>query len=294
MSSKERIAKLEGLLARIKQRAEEPRARANGSAVQTTASEDVVRPGSTTPPPTIASSPPQAMQQQAWSEPPPTDADAVMSVEGEVDMDVEVSAEVVEVDIDIDDPGMVGMPAESGAQPVAEAGRMDLEDAHDVEQPPPAANEVVEPAPSSSPRPIVAAAEEESAPRHTPPPESGKQVAAPSVKPEPRKGSVPPPSLEGHTLIGGWREPGIAAPHETPHAAPPPPPPKPAVRVPPPPPPPPPAATAPPTSGAPVSIRAEVTRVELPAGAHVAALQGSVATFAPSSFGELLDATLSI
>jgi len=312
MSAKEKIARLEGLLARIKHRADEPRAaRTNGvhaaaPAPAPAAEVEVAQQYPTAPQPSgeaIHQAPPTEAT-TTWSEPPPTDA--------EVDMDVEVSAEVVEVDIDIDDPVMAaaaGMPAESGAQPVAEAGRAaELEEVHDEREGAygsgtPAANEVVEPAPSSSPRPIALAADvgEESAPRHTPPPESGKQVTAPSVKPDARK-SVPPPSeAGGHTMIGGWREPGMGAPPPV-EAAPPPPPPPPtpqrgAMRAPPPPPPPPPpaplAATAPPTS-APASIRAEVTRVELPADARVAAMQGSVATFHPSNFGELLDASLGI
>jgi hypothetical protein len=39
---------------------------------------------------------------------------------------------------------------------------------------------------------------------------------------------------------------------------------------------------------------AQVTAAELPAGASVATIQGAPPSFAPSTFGQLLDATLSI
>lgn len=269
---------------------------------------------------------------------------AVAAAEGDVESvdlnadDVEVSSEVVEVDIDVDESGAAAVVAmESGAQPVAAAASPDeLEeveehenagDADEAEEaeaaartsaPPPigapteevahvAANELEEPVPSSSRRPVASEApeaeayEEESAPRHTPPPESGKQVAAPSVNPAPRKSSFPPDSLEGHTLIGGWREPGLPG---GPPAGPSP------VRVPAPG-----AAFAPPTAGPspvappqmgppstlgampgpkPARLAPEVVRPELPAGGRVATLEGTAPTFKPANFGELLDATLAL
>lgn len=382
MSPKEKIAKLEALLARVKERAEAPRA--NGAAAFPAPAVSDVRPAQSIqvahaaqpahaavgsavpssgaaeslPPETIASLPPDPAPLEArsgWSDAPAetssetsghpaVEAVELEAVEAEEDLiasdymddDVEVSAEVVEVDIDIDEPGALPvMPAESGAQPIADHALFALdapvlEDGSDdllavtASAPPPAttveaapiapANELVEPAPSSSPRPIVAQPElepyeEESAPRHTPPPESGKQVAAPSVKPEhdavePRTSSTPPPSLEGHTLVGGWREPGVpAAPAreragEAPRPL--------GVRVPPPPPPPPaPAvelapATAPGAAparfapaAAPARLVPEVIAPEPPAG-DVAAFEGAPRTFAPSTFGELLDATLAL
>jgi len=312
VTPKEKIAKLESLLARIKERARAPRTNGataiatafdegEASEVKARAAVEEAAVHVEQAPPTVAatpsakttSAPPGLVDGSGWSEPPPTQADGMP--DGMPDMDVEVSAEVVE--IDIDDPGM--MPAESGAQPVAEhvaraepelevtsEELLEAEPAPAAEQPtPPPANEIVEPAPSSSPRPIATEAaetyEEESAPRHTPPPESGKQVAAPSVKPEPRKSSIPPPS-EGHTLLGGWREPGIALPtRDEGHKVP--------VRVPPPPPPPPP----PPVAAA-QPFRPEVTKPELPAEANVASFEGAAPAFAPATFGELLDATLSL
>jgi hypothetical protein len=206
-------------------------------------------------------------------------------------------AELEEVEGELLDPSLP--PAAAAAEPEAEP--------EPEAPPPPAANEVIEEAPSSSPRPIAAseAYEAESAPRHTPPPESGKQVAAPSVKPDSvRKSSVPPPSIEGHTLIGGWREPGMALPRDREASdvtrspavrvppPPPPPPPDHVVAAPPPPPPPPPQA--PPVARAAEPLRAEVTKAELPATANVATIEGTAPTFAPSTFGELLDATLAI
>lgn len=328
MSPKEKIAKLEGLLSRIKERADAPRH--NGARIAPSpppevvslAAATVIEPSPLAAPtvveaspltaativeapvtnpeptfePSLPSSPPEPT---SWSEPPPTDAEVTIeATEEDVDLDVEVSTEVVEVEIDIDEPMVAAaMPAESGAQPVAEhseepAAELEVVGEAEVEEgqeayAAPAANEVVEPAPSSSPRPIAteeASYEEESAPRHTPPPESGKQVALPSVKPEPRKTSNPPPS-EGHTLMGGWHEPGIAikgvpeAP-ATPQRA--------AVRVPPPPPPPPPQEAQPPR------ITGEATRVEFAAETQVAVIEGSPASFVPATFGDLLDATLSI
>lgn len=344
MSPTEKIAKLERLLARVKERAEAPRPAGSAAFPAPLSADAAHAPAAPEPPPNAAASalesqpasapvsdsvhrsptaPPPTTQppetSSGWSEPPPeTAADPVVET-GEVDadldadVDVEVSAEVVEVDIDIDEPGV--LPAESGSQPVAEQGangvaahEAELEEVTDLAAEPsapppapepPAANELIEPAPSSSPRPIASEQpetyEEESAPRHTPPPESGKQVAAPSVKPEPvRRSSSPPPSLEGHTLIGGWREPGMALPRE-PGATP-------AVRVPPPPPPPPPPpeAVAPPVAAPPVAappprpFGPEVTKADLPASAQVATIEGALPQRSPPTFGELLDATLSI
>lgn len=271
MTAKDKIERLEALLARVQSRAAERRAATNGASV--------VPPVSVAPVTTKPSEPPSYIE----SLPP----DAMMHDE---DVDVEVSAEVVDIDIDVDE---MGMPLESGAQPVAE--HTILVDDGAGEEPPAvqaAANELEEPAPSSSPRPIVEPSEsfeEESAPRHTPPPESGKQVAAPSASPAPRKSSLPPPSVEGHTLIGGWREPGIPAGGAG----------APGVRVPGPTGAMPPepvtatrAASIPPEGAA---AGPEVTRAELPgAGAPVASFEGAAPAFQPSTFGDLLDATLGL
>lgn len=244
------------------------------------------------------------------------------------DSDVEVSSEVVEVDIDIDEP----MPLESGAQPVAQQTMPPEDLLEDAEEQPmeaqssvrppaesreeevahaaPPANEIEEPTPSSSRRPIAgeeASAEEayeaESSPRHTPPPESGKQVAAaPSAHPPSRKPSAPPPSLEGHTLIGGWREPGLGPAQPIAGVSS-------GVRVPAPPPP---HAAAPGGTEPPATIAqgagagmaaaqasgtrltADVTRPDLASGAQVASFTGAPAIEKPKTLGELLDLTLGL
>jgi hypothetical protein len=352
MSPKEKIEKLEGILARVKERAEAPRPRGTAAfpsqaalAVEVAHAAPEVEPAhpsptapppasraGTQPPPAASQPPPTSAPPElsaGWSDAPPTTtADPVIEMgvsddvdvdaDMDMDMDVEVSAEVVEVDIDIDEPDL--MPAESGAMPVADPvvngaaeTETELQDVRDEEapeepeeltlanapaqEPPPPANEVVEPAPSSSPRPIASeqpeAYEAESAPRHTPPPESGKQVAAPSVKPDAtRLGSLPPPSLDSHTLIGGWREPGAANPREARSDVPR----GPAVRVPPPPPPPPPPlenAAAVVASREPSDLEPVVTKAELP-DVQVAVFEGTGPVFVPATFGDLLDATLGL
>lgn len=347
MTPQEKVAKLEGLLARVKERAEAPRPHGAASPAKPApaASLDAPRAPAVAParpvpaaPAPIAAPPPVAAPPTA---PPPEPSEPFVTATAypadDSEIDVEVSTEVVEVDID-DEEGL--MPAESGAQLVAEPAA-ELEEVHDDDgvpaaevsvsevtlsdeeellesttQPPATepgarpANELVEPAPSSSPRPITADAPEpyaaESAPRHTPPPESGK-VAAPSIKPEEGLPSLPPDSEveEGHTLIGGWREPGVPivrSPAVEPQRTP-------AVRVPAPPTPIEPApvtavlvssppAAAMPTTPVAARPRAEpiepaVTKAQLPE-AQVAVIQGAAPTFEPATFGDLLEATLKL
>lgn len=335
MSAKEQIGRLQGLLERVQMRANDPRSPrtpgTNGThayaaaATSTVAGAEVEQPrqaqsGETAPPPTPMYADQQVDQVEQptfptspppdTSPPPPTTSES-HSFDMESDGDVEVSSEVVEVDIDVDEP----MPMESGAQPVAhqtmppedleeavdEAPSQELQPAQDSDEvtlTATAANEIEEPTPSSSRRPIASEEpqpetyEEESAPRHTPPPESGKQVAAPSVHPPSWKPSAPPPSLEGHTLIGGWREPGLG-PQASPVAG------GAAVRVPGPPPPrggdaaaf---AAAAPQASG--TRLSPDVTKPDLgSAGAGaVASFQGFAAIPKPTTLGDLLDLTLGL
>lgn len=302
-----RIAKLEALLSRVQSRASAPRA-TNGAAVYVASA-------------TTAEFAEQEEHTQldaaqvtdTRTAPPPADAshDAY-----DDDAEVEVSSEVVEVDIDVDEP----IAAESGAQPVSHVTEppAELEEVVDDDVPvntrpsgaseeiaaAQPANELEEPAPSSSRRPIgdeaaaAAGYEEESSPRHTPPPESGKQVS-PSASP-PRKSTVPPPpSLEGHTLIGGWREPGlgpqVGAPGigaGTPGMG---------VRVPAPPaaPPPVPAAAGSSPQIAPAQasgtrLSPDVTRPDLPQGAKVATIEGASPVAKPVTMGDLLDLTLGL
>lgn len=309
MTPQAKIQKLESLLDRVLARAVEPRSSA------LTVAAPVAQQLSTATTRMVAPSFPEprglAEAARPETEPPATAA------EPEMYDDVEVSSEVVEVDIDVDDPML-----QSGAHEVPLGGHREEEqearpDTHRSQAPgpndeatvmvtgqdeetqmvAPAANEVYEPEPSSSPRPITADVEE-SSPRHTPPPESGKQIATPSAPPQ-RKSSVPPPSLEGHTLVGGWREPGLSPQQAAP--------PVPGVRVPPPP-----GAQAPPLapptpSPPPMQIAAppvpqasgtrlspEVTKPDLPARANVATVQGVVEVPKPASFGALVDASLEL
>lgn len=306
-----------------------PAAAANGGAANARASEPPASKHPTSPPLSFPSEPPEAAGPATV--PPVTTVDSDDS-----EVDVEVSTEVVDIDVDVDVDDM-GMPLESGAQPVADHaadadqasfGDTAAEDAilettmadaqlpvlgaehevHSEAQPDakPLANEIEEPAPSSSPRPIASEKpetfEDESAPRHTPPPESGKQVAAAPSTPPSRKTSVPPPSLEGHTLIGGWREPGLGGPIVGAPGGP-------GVRVPAP------AAAAPPPAQAKAEIppepvtgtrpsapprhsdrplSPEITRADLGAASKVASFEGTAPAFKPSTFGDLLDASLGL
>ncbi|HSO39993.1 MAG TPA: hypothetical protein VLT33_46015 [Labilithrix sp.] len=301
MSAKEQIGRLQGLLERVQMRAQE--ARASGAAFAPVA-------------PAYATPEPASVEIEHESFPPDTAAGDELTAYGGADDDaeLEVSSETVEVDIDIDEP----MPMESGAQPVAQQTMPPEDLEEEVEERPMAtdpsmrapaheevvhaaapANEIEEPAPSSSRRPIAGeepaeSYSEESAPRHTPPPESGKQVAAPSVHPvAARSGSepsinpsAPPPSLEGHTLVGGWREPGLGVPQILPAAG--------AVvgvRVPPSPTQP---AAAAPAQASGTRLTADVTRPELAASANVAQFEGAAPVARPTTLGEMLDLTLSL
>lgn len=345
--SKEKLSRLQELLERVQLRA--AAARAHGASEESHAAASPAASASAAPaydaPAAAQTSPPPAAYNERDEEMlagPATPAQASVLPAGEpsvypgaevaydvnTDSEVEVSSEVVEIDIDVDEP----MPLESGAQPVAQQTMPpeDLEEEVD-EQPmatqpsvhphadepreeevayaAPPANEIEEPAPSSSRRPIageeasVGAYEPESAPRHTPPPESGKQVAAaPSNHPPSRNPSAPPPSLEGHTLIGGWREPGLGTPQISPRAGG-----STGVRGPGPGP----AAGRGPSGTEPPAtvvqemgtmtaqasgtrLTADVTRPELASGAQVASFTGAPAIDKPKTLGELLDLTLGL
>lgn len=360
MSANDRISRLESLLARVQQRANEPRRTSQVSPKATTGamaamkveaanggapaiSEPPPPPKPSVQPPTPAmprvSEPPEAafpseppVASRPSTVPPMTSVDDDYAYTGDSsDADVEVSSEVVDIDVDVDVDD-TGMPLESGAQPVADhaslppddgggIGETTMADAqhpvlgpeneahseHEHEHEAAAAqqtpaNEIEEPAPSSSPRPIASekpeAFEEESAPRHTPPPESGKQVAAAPSTPPRKQTSAPPPSIEGHTLIGGWREPGLGGPAIGASGSP-------QVRVPAPVSPGGPAKEVP---GEPVTatrsslpprhsdrpLSPEITRAELTSTTKVAAFNSAPPTFKPSTFGDLLDASLDL
>jgi hypothetical protein len=293
-----RIGRLQLLLERVQERAAGPRGDGAAYAAAPAHDEAAISEAPETPALVRASVNPAAYP----SEPPAAES-------YDADADVEVSSEVVEVDIDIDE----AMAMESGAQPVAQQTMPpedlleEVDEAPLTTQPPGSApmhdhdeeltqtapaNEIEEPTPSSSRRPIAGeeaaagAYEEESAPRHTPPPESGRQVAAaPSNHPPSRKPSAPPPSLEGHTLIGGWREPGLG-PQPTPPVG------TPGVRVSAPGRGPAPAVAAPQASG--TRLTPDVTEPRLAASANVASFVGAPPAPKPTTLGELLDMTLSL
>lgn len=282
------IGKLETLLARVK-------ARARGAALSSPTAAGSETPLTTAPDTRISATHEVGSRTQAV----PADREST---------ELEVSSELIEVDIDLDD-------VETTATMAAAAPALELEvvDESEEEEEPvrvPGANEVVEIAPSSSPRPIGEGAEPFPVPRHTPPPESGKQIAS-NVPP-----STPPSSLEGHTLIGGWQKSGVPSfgPPNMSGAAPP-------------------AAAAPaglmtpkdaPRQDRPQPFRPEATtqpssqlapHVPKPRGGQAlpptvlgpeltrpaVAIQGPVATFEgsapavrPQTFGDVLDATLGL
>ena len=304
MNTQEKVSRLEELLARIKTRSAEPRttALAAGAPILIEHAPDAV---ATASPPSALPVMAEAAQPVFPSEPPMASAHPVAATDPittppepgeEFDSDAEVSSEVVELDLD---------EAAYVSASEASAELIEVEDDEDAEPmttqtssyypealktPPPRApvpvpaNEIEEPAPSSSRRPIASeepesAFDAESAPRHTPPPESGKQVASASP---PARRSLPPASLEGQTLIGGWREPGMAGsgppgPSVTPYAG---------VRLP--------TAEAPPTRASGTRLSPDVSKPSLPLAAHVASIEGVPPAFKPSSFGDLLDATLAL
>jgi hypothetical protein len=318
----ERMGRLRGLLERVQSRAGAPRVAATTTSVYP--SQAQVAPATYAEQPAEARFPSVAPVTAQSSVLPAAHASVRPSVHpsaqpvafagsvdsSDLDGDVEVSSEEVEVDIDVDEPE----PMESGAQPIAQQSMPpeELEEELDVRpatRPPsyaPAheepeeivaaapANEIEEPAPSSSRRPIAGEEimtgvyEEESAPRHTPPPESGKQVAAAPSNQPPHLSSAPPPSLEGHTLIGGWREPGLGIPHVSPAAgvgSARPPAPRQATEPP---------AVQPPAQASGTRLSPDVTRPEAVSHANVASFAGAPPVARPTTLGELLDLTLSL
>ena len=277
MSAQERIQKLEALLARINAHAAEPRVMHGNAAVAHAAPAHAAVAHAPAPSP-IA---PQAIgSAPKIMEPPPMRARAVSAPEIETSeeyidtTEIEVSTEVVEVDIDEEEMGTAYMPEPA------------MPDITDIPAP-------GDEAPASSKRPIALQEEQaeeqaaadayaENPPRHTPPPESGPQVAA-SPPPPPasvRRPSAPPAREED--VVSGWREPGLAEPKKAtvPPLAPPPQ----ASAVPRPPA----GASAVPTPGP------QVMRPQIAATGDVAKIEGEVAPTEASSFGDLLDTTLSI
>jgi hypothetical protein len=175
-------------------------------------------------------------------------------------------------------------------------------------KPPPPAVEEEEPPPPSSRRPIAEPAEtpqeaqiqvQAPHPPHTPPPESGKQVAADALTfdddftgvREAAKPVAPPPQPEASIQLQSIRSPQVQAPVADEMEADlagtsPPPGPLPEMRSP---------RIESAEAAAPGPMTAEVSRPTRPvAAANVAEMVGTVKPASPKTFGELLDAALSL
>ena len=292
MSANPRIQKLEALLSRITTRAAEPRhqnvAASSAVAVQTAADPSHLPNFTPGPVPSQAANVPPGRISEARVAPEPMRRAAMSSPELTVESteeyidapEVEVSTEVVEVDVD-------------------EAGNYVAAGAH-------APHAEEEEAPASSKRPITEPQEEESAadayadaPRHTPPPESGPQVSpGPAIPPESTRRASVPPSAD----VGGWREPGLTDARRQPSIPPAPPVQPAASRVAPAPPamqrpqsPAQPSSTGPTAAGVgQVGQPAQIMRPQIAHSTEVAKIEGSVQATEASTFGDLLDTTLSI
>jgi hypothetical protein len=326
--SAEKIKKLEALLSRVQERAQQPRVVSAAHAVAAPAPA-VAAPAPVAPPapvvthaPALVAVPPPRSSAPQLSEPepsviieddeaPPTPAGVDLAAaeahpktpdapEVEVSSDyddAEVSTEVVEVDVDEDDLMEDSAGAQSHTQMVAASPEDDRDEdggtliQAGVRVPTVAPEgESMEDPPASSRRPAQNADPfvDEARPPQTPPPESGRQVASvhPSAAPAVRDSRIPtppPPSQTDDedeppshgTMVGGWREPGMPPDSVLRTEAPPMPP----VVVPPP-------VAAP--------LKPETTQPAVAATGSVAVATGQAPTFAPSSFGDLLDATLGL
>lgn len=290
--NEQKIAALEDLLGRVRSRAKGPHvtfASLSGHAAQPSdaaASAPILRKPTTAPPPSAPIPEPEPSTIEVSS------SELAEAEYSDVEMEVEVSTEVVDVDVDDLDVEAIQPRSEmeSGAQRVAAHAREE-EAPELMPEPEPLAaahegapaNELEEEPPVSSRRavggepPVDAYA---SAPRHTPPPESGKQMA--SAAPAGRISSIPA-RAEGEGLVGGWREPGLASepPREqggmaswSPRAS-----------VP--------AASAN-VAGTPEASAPQIIDPVVPSAPRVASIVSAAPAFTPSSFGELLDATLGL
>jgi hypothetical protein len=141
--------------------------------------------------------------------------------------------------------------------------------------PRPPATPVPEPAPASAPRAIEAAFEDEDDRRHTPPPESGRQKS-PSLTPvADRSGELPrltdddPSSREDGTLVGVGGGLGAVAARVT-------------------------GSVVAETSLEPAATGPSVFTASLPKTTVAATVEGKALATEPRTFGELVDAALSL
>lgn len=307
MTPDDRVGALVQLLERVKRHAKEPRVPRAGQAVA--AGEGAVGTASQGGPSAASWAPPIQVPTEPVAFPPPHTAHAPEPRTGfagpstvptyapeppavpvssppagaaayssdDDDAVLEISAEPVEIELGPDESGFT-VPSEppevpaTFTMPLAGSPPPTLLADEEVEAP--FANEVVEPAPSSSRRPIADDLAFEEERRHTPPPESGKQVSvAPSAP------SEPPPSLDERTLIGGWREPGLGVAHVST-----------GVRVPAP------SREIPATRANVGPLSPDVMRPVMPTqeDLEIAAFRGSVPLSKPATLGDLLDMTLAL
>ena len=290
MTLEERIAQLEALLEQIASRRTEPRVSSIVPGAMPVAPEPIVLAAPTDATHTIVATDDENPHDDVsgW----PSDADARIPLEESTrnslesrsrlvssTVDSEIGDELDELgESDVDDDDDVSeMHAKTSSSPSIEISELEAEDYTDEDEELLAAvaaeelaaeaditeDEIEEPAPSSSRRPIVTDVEledepdEDSAPRHTPPPESGRQVAAPPVM---QRDFTPE--------VTGVRE------ARRPTSAPPPP-----ARLPTPPPP---------------ALMPEVTRTALAASDAVASFVHAPPPFKAYTFGELLEAALEL
>ncbi len=297
-----RIDKLEALLSRIRTNAQAPRAHA-APAAEPVASHE----GSPSAEIAVAPEPDTQVSAHAAPERPRVEAEIEVPLESRArlvaaphtDVDEEIEAEEV---LELDERHMVQEESPTDVSANATAA-------------PPAA-ELDEPPPPSSRRPIAEPAESpqeaEIRVAHTPPPESGKQVAVEALSFDddltgvreahaPRDETPPRVAPEPSIQLQSLRMPAVQAPKpademelELPgSAAPsqqdetrPPPGPLPEMRAP---------RIESIPEPEPTQVSAEITRPTRPvAAAQVAEMIGTVKPGSPKTFGELLDLTLSL
>jgi len=283
MTTQETISRLEALLSRIRTRASEARPvvvahAAAPEAAPEAAAEQVHVPIPTAPPPAEAAAVLESTRGPSPDVAPALESRARLVAEREAEPEPEV--------LELDERHVVADSADAEVEVSIVAEEIVVGEEEVREAPPPSSRRPIA-------EPLDAAPPEEAAPTHTPPPESGKQVAALSFdddftgvrdaaqRPAP---PVDPDAPEIH--LASQHPPAIAAKHEmeaeldAPHSA------KPASK--------PPASVRLPSERPPaaVDMEPEVIRPVL-AQAAVADLHGAL-TFAPKSFGELLDASLAL
>jgi hypothetical protein len=294
VSAREKIAKLEALLARVQARAAEPRpARSVAAAAVSPVAEEPSHEEPLHEEP-IAIAAPEIAAEPVVAE--PQHAEPVVAEPAEqAAPELEIGEEVVEIDSEVVEIDEAEILAAEAAAAEAEL-------------------QAAEPSPPSSrrPRPMEAIAEaQQAAPPVPAPPESGKLVAAapvPSFDDDftgVREASQHLPPLSGREPsleIASVKPPQAPVRHEmeaelpqgspgafTPTLEAAPPLPVPAVSTTRPV-----SDVAPAPAAAPEPIVPEVVSARMPSGEHVAVVVGEVQPFRPATFGELLDATLSL